>query len=113
MECAEVPLPIRRTEILSPGAFVILTTLARVPLHGYGIMRDVAERSAGRFSLSASTVYPRLRVLERSGYVNRIVATDPSSSRTSVYRITAAGRNALSRETERLDVLRSLSSEHY
>lgn len=104
-------MPVRQTEVLSPGAFVILTSLRLGPRHGYAIIRDVTERSGGRFRLSASTVYPRLHSLERSKLVRKVHATALGGGRRAVYQITMAGRQALAREAARLLLLRSLSAE--
>ena len=45
--------------IREPTLFV-LAALARVPLHGYAIIRSVAELSEGRVTLRAGTLYAAL-----------------------------------------------------
>jgi DNA-binding PadR family transcriptional regulator len=41
---------------LREPTFLILTALAARPQHGYGILRDVEEISAGRVALQAGTL---------------------------------------------------------
>ena len=48
--------------------FVILQLLADKPRHGYEIIKDLEERSGGRYSPSPGTVYPTLTLLEDMGY---------------------------------------------
>src|SRR5262245_23159033 len=48
--------------------FVILKLLAEKPRHGYEIIKELEERSGGRYTPSAGTVYPTLTLLEDMGY---------------------------------------------
>ena len=47
--------------------FLILTSLAAGPQHGYGIMTDVAQISEGRVRLRAGTLYAALDRLSLAG----------------------------------------------
>jgi DNA-binding PadR family transcriptional regulator len=85
---------------------VILQLLADKPRHGYEIIKELEERSGGRYSPSPGTVYPTLTLLEDMGYA---VAT-PEESGKKVYAITEAGRGYLADNRSTADeVLERLS----
>jgi DNA-binding PadR family transcriptional regulator len=52
----------------------ILALLQEQPMHGYQIMREVAERSQGAWEPSAGSVYPALQQLEDEGLVRASAA---------------------------------------
>ncbi len=82
--------------------FLILTSLAAGPQHGYGIMTDVAQISAGRVRLRAGTLYAALDRLstDRLLEVDREEIVETRLRR--YYRLTPAGRARLAAETARL-----------
>ena len=82
--------------------FLILTSLAAGPQHGYGIMTDVAQISEGRVRLRAGTLYAALDRLstDRLLEVDREEVVDTRLRR--YYRLTPAGRARLAAETARL-----------
>lgn len=65
----------------------LLSLLDEQPLHGYGIMQALGERTGGTYTPSAGTIYPRLAKLEEEGLV-----TKTKDGRQAVYAITDAGR---------------------
>jgi DNA-binding PadR family transcriptional regulator len=65
----------------------ILALLWERPLHGYQIMQEIAERTAGAWTPSPGSVYPTLQQLEDEG----LVAVEAVEGRR-VYRLTEAGR---------------------
>lgn len=83
-------------------AFQILTVLLDEPLHGYAIVRAVAELSANGTKLSVSTLYAALdRLIERG-----LVAADReevvNGRLRRYYRITDAGVGALSAQATQM-----------
>jgi DNA-binding PadR family transcriptional regulator len=82
--------------------FLILTSLAAGPQHGYGVMTDVTQISGGRVRLRAGTLYAALDRLstERLLEVDREEVVDTRLRR--YYRLTPAGRARLAAETARL-----------
>ena len=44
--------------------------LLEKPMHGYQIMKELADRSGDVYTPSAGTIYPVLQVLQQHGYVN-------------------------------------------
>ncbi len=76
---------------------LLLATLEDGPLHGYGIIEALQDRSGGVLDLPTGSVYPALRRLEQARYVSgrwSIVG----GRRRRTYQLTRAGRQALSRE---------------
>lgn len=92
---------------LKPNHFHILLSCARGPVHGYGIRREVEERTGGAILLSAATLYETLQRLEQRGL---IAETEPpeegaeeASSRWRFYRTTELGDEVLAAEVARLE----------
>lgn len=90
------------TRPLQEPTFLILTSLAARPQHGYGIMTDVAQISAGRVRLRAGTLYAALDRLrtDRLLEVDHEEIVDTRLRR--YYRLTPAGTARLAAETARL-----------
>jgi DNA-binding PadR family transcriptional regulator len=91
--------------------FLILTALAGPPLHGYGVMRKVAELSDGRVRLSAGTLYAAFDRLALDGLVivDREETVDGRVRR--YYTLTADGGAALREATEQLRRNAELATE--
>ena len=93
---------------LSPQQFHILLSLTDGHRHGYGIIRDIADRTQGTVRLGTGTLYTALARLEALALVEE---TDPRSrpadddERRRYYRLMPRGRAVLKAETERLDAL--------
>ncbi|HEY6745830.1 MAG TPA: PadR family transcriptional regulator [Mycobacteriales bacterium] len=87
---------------LQEPSFLILTALAAAPLHGYGIMAEVASISAGRVRLRAGTLYAALDRLRTDGLieVDREDVVDTRLRR--FYRLTPDGAARLAAEAELL-----------
>ncbi|WP_029151300.1 PadR family transcriptional regulator [Microbacterium indicum] len=75
----------------------LLSLLADKPLHGYGIIQALSERTGGTYTPSAGTIYPRLAKLEDEGLV-----TKTQDGRTTVYEITDAGRAEVERRADEI-----------
>ena len=71
--------------------FVILQLLEEKPRHGYDIIKELEERSGGRYTPSPGTVYPTLTMLEDMGFASATV----EEGGKKVYSITDAGRQHL------------------
>ena len=92
---------------LTPTVFHILVAIAEEPMHGYAIMQDVNERSAGRVGLGPGTLYGAIRRMVDSGLLDG--APSPSGQtedpRRRYYRITDFGGRAMLAEAERMEQL--------
>jgi DNA-binding PadR family transcriptional regulator len=89
---------------LSPAALHILLALASEDRHGYGIMREIARQSDGRYKLGPGTLYDNLQKLLDQGIVEerspRSAGDDP---RRRYYRLSRFGRGLLATEIARLE----------
>ncbi|GAA0238327.1 PadR family transcriptional regulator [Cryptosporangium japonicum] len=90
------------TTPLREPTFLILTALAREPLHGYGLITEVSDLSDGRITLRPGTLYGALDRLSDDGLVapDREEVVDGRLRR--YYRLTDEGLNVLGAETERM-----------
>lgn len=76
---------------------LVLATLSRAPLHGYGLVEELRDVSDGAFDLAEGTVYPALYRLEAAGLLSS-TWSHVSGRRRRVYRLTRRGRAELTRE---------------
>jgi len=92
---------------LKPSHFHILLSVSAAPMHGYGIRREVEERTGGRIVLAAGTLYETLQRLETRGLIEETDVPRESGAEASVrwrfYRVTPLGRRVLSAEVARLE----------
>jgi len=99
-------MPKQKLNPLPYAAFQILLALADEDLHGYGIMRQVEDQTAGRMRLGPGTLYSSIQALLEEKLIEEIEAT-PTQERRRYYRLTSAGRKLARSEAERLaDLLR-------
>jgi DNA-binding PadR family transcriptional regulator len=96
------PLPSDRP--MAPAVFHILIALADHPLHGYGIMLDIAERSEGKVKMSPGTLYGSIKQMLEEGLLEE---TDSRSDdeRRRYYKLTRDGREAARQEMARMSAL--------
>lgn len=103
-------MPKRKLDPLPAAAFQILLALAGADLHGYGIMRQVAEQTNGRMRLGPGTLYTSVRTLLEAQLIEEVDSDEDAKlggERRRYYRITPAGRKLARSEAERLaDLLR-------
>ncbi|GAA4262828.1 PadR family transcriptional regulator [Dactylosporangium darangshiense] len=86
---------------LKESAFLILSALAAEPTHGYGIMKDVEQQSAGAVRLRAGTLYAVLAELVEAGLIEVEREEIVQSRLRRYYRLTAAGARQLAAEADR------------
>jgi len=98
-------MPKRKLDPLPSAAFHILLALAGEDLHGYGIMRQVAEQTGGRMRLGPGTLYSSIQTLLEEKFIEEVdLREDPKlgHERRRYYRLTSAGRKLARSEAERL-----------
>ena len=89
-----------RSEVLKGHVdLLLLATLRRGPLHGYGLVEALRSTSAGTFDLAEGTVYPALYRLEAAGLLSSSW-TKANGRRRRVYELTNRGRGELARERD-------------
>jgi DNA-binding PadR family transcriptional regulator len=99
---------------MSPQVFQILLSLIERPLHGYAIIQDVAARTGGEISLTASTLYDALARLVDQAWIEESDAPADApdhDSRRRYYRLTKLGREAAVAEAGRLQRLLDAARE--
>jgi DNA-binding PadR family transcriptional regulator len=96
-------------EPLSEPVFLILTSLAEEPRHGYALMADIDALSNGRVRLRTGTLYGALSRLLEAGRIERF-ASDDTARDKRWYRLTPAGRALLAADVERLRQLTRAAS---
>jgi DNA-binding PadR family transcriptional regulator len=98
-------MPKRKLDPLPAAAFQILLSLADEDLHGYGIMRNVEEQTAGRMRLGPGTLYSSIQTLLEEKLIQELDQREDvqlGQERRRYYRLTAAGRKLARAEAERL-----------
>jgi DNA-binding PadR family transcriptional regulator len=93
---------------LKPNWFHVMLSLASDEQHGYGIMREVLERTNGKVRLWPATLYGTLERLLEGGLIaetKRRPPADEDDLRRRYYRLTALGRRVLAAESIRLEDL--------
>jgi transcriptional regulator len=78
---------------------LVLRTLANGPLHGYGIARWSEERSRESIRVEEGSLYPALYRMEKKGWLVADWGRSELGRRAKFYRLTAAGRRRLERDT--------------
>jgi DNA-binding PadR family transcriptional regulator len=102
---------VKRPELVpfSEPVFLILSSVAAGPRHGYAILQDVTMLSDGRVRLSTGTLYGALRRLLDDGWIRRFKEADPSRDRQA-YELTSTGRHALAAEVDRMKHLAKVAA---
>jgi len=86
----------------------MLFALGDQALHGYGIMKQVEERTAGRVSLLPSSLYATIKRMLLEGLIEEVPdqASEAAPGRPRrLYRMTDRGRELAAREAERMAAL--------
>lgn len=100
---------------LKPHWFHVLLSLSEGEQHGYGIMQEVLDRTAGKVRLWPATLYGTLKRLIEEDLIaesDERPAPDVDDARRRYYRLTKLGRNVLTAECRRLeDLVRVIRSK--
>jgi transcriptional regulator len=86
---------------LLPGTLdmLILKTVSRQVMHGYGIAEHIRQVSADMLKVEEGSLYPALQRLQLQGLIASEWGHSANNRKAKYYRLTAAGRRALG-ETE-------------
>jgi PadR family transcriptional regulator len=79
---------------------LILKTLVRGPMHGYGIVVHIQQVSEEALRVEEGSLYPALHRIEQAGWISSEWGVSDNNRRAKYYRLTAAGRKQLAREEE-------------
>jgi len=89
---------------------LVLKVLALGPQHGWGIAQRIEQISERDLRVQQGSLYPALTRLEENGWIAGEWGTSDNNRRAKFYRLTAAGRRQLERETA--DWLRLSAAVH-
>ncbi len=91
---------------LAPAFFHILIALGDGERHGYSIMQDVADRTAGRVRMSPGTLYGSIKRMLVDGVIEELTTgAAGADERRRYYRTTKFGRRVAAAEAARLSSL--------
>ena len=92
---------------LMPGTLdlLILKTLTRSPLHGYGIALSIKRLSDEVLTVEEGSLYPALQRLLLKGWVKAEWKMTGTNRRARYYTLTAAGRKQLGIELSEYEQL--------
>jgi len=82
---------------------MILTILAREPLHGYGISQKLKTLSRDNFQVNPGSLFPSLYRLEQDGKLKAEWQLSENNRNAKYYRLTPAGRRELEQHRRRWD----------
>jgi PadR family transcriptional regulator, regulatory protein PadR len=92
---------------LMPGTLemIVLKTLTRGPLHGYGIAQYIRQASDDVLQVEEGSLYPALQRLQLKGWVTSEWDMTENKRRARYYRLTPLGRKQLAAERASYDRL--------
>ena len=82
---------------------MILTILAREPLHGYGITQRLMALSGDNFQVNPGSLFPSLYRLEQDGKLKADWRPTENNRNAKYYRLTAAGKKQMEAHRKRYD----------
>jgi|SRR6185312_2722078 len=90
---------------LLPGTLdmLILKSLVRGPMHGYGIAQFLKQTSEEVLDVGEGSLYPALQRLLLNGWASAEWGSSDNNRRARYYKLTAAGRKRLAAETSAYD----------
>jgi transcriptional regulator len=90
----------RRQNEFLPGTLdlLILQTLSRGPMHGYGIAQLIRSRSEDVLQVGEGSLYPALQRLQVKGHVTAAWGQSETGRRARFYRLSRGGRRQLALE---------------
>ena len=91
--------PANKNELL-PGTLemLVLQTLTRGRMHGYGIAQKIQEMSEDVLQVEEGSLYPALQRMLMKGWVEAEWGISDNNRRARFYRLTPAGRKQLHAE---------------
>jgi len=96
--------PASKNELL-PGTLemLILQTLTRGAMHGYGIAQHIQEISDEVLQVEEGSLYPALQRLLVKGWVRAQWGTSDNNRRARYYTLTSSGKKQLGIEAENFE----------
>jgi PadR family transcriptional regulator, regulatory protein PadR len=90
-----------KTDILQGTlALLVLKTLARGRMHGYGITLHIQRVSSDVLRIEEGSLYPALHRMEQEGWISAEWGVSENNRRARYYQLTPAGRRQLAEEEQ-------------
>src|ERR1700731_864043 len=99
--------PMAKKNDLMPGTLdlLILTTLKRAPMHGYGIALAIKRLSDDVLTVEEGSLYPALQRLLLQGWVKAEWKMTETNRRARFYTLTAEGGKQLGFEVSQFELM--------
>ena len=92
-------MPSERTDLLQGTLeLLILKTLAREAMHGYGIVQRIQEAAEDLLKVEDGSLYPALYRMEERGWIKSEWGVSEHNRRAKFYKLTRAGQKQLEAE---------------
>ena len=93
-----------RTDLLQGTLeLLILKTLARESMHGYGIVQRIHETAEDLLKVEDGSLYPALYRMEERGWIKSEWGVSENNRRAKFYKLTKAGQKRLAAERANWD----------
>lgn len=79
---------------------LVLKTVARGPMHGYGITLHIQRVSNEVLRVEEGSLYPALHRMEQDGWIRADSRPSENNRRARYYQLTAKGRKRLAEEEQ-------------
>ncbi len=91
---------VQPTKLLQGSVDVlILKTLSKGPMHGYGVSTWIRQRTDGVLGIEDAALYQGLHRLEAKGWIEAEWGASENNRRAKYYQLTEKGRKQLRAET--------------
>ena len=88
-----------RTDLLQGTLeLLILNTLVREPMHGYGIVQRIQEAAEDLLKVEDGSLYPALFRMEERGLIKSEWGVSENNRRAKFYKLTRTGKRKLESE---------------
>jgi transcriptional regulator len=77
---------------------LVLRVVARGPMHGWGLMKELSRLTEDVFQVTPGALFPALQRIEENGWVSGEWGVSENNRRARFYTITKAGRRQLQKE---------------
>ena len=89
-----------RTDLLQGTLeLLVLKTLSREPMHGYGIAQRIHEAAEDLLRVEDGSLYPALYRMEERGWISSEWGSSENNRRAKFYKLTRAGRQQLAAQS--------------
>jgi len=89
-----------KEQLLGTLDLLVLKTLSRGSMHGYGIVQRIQQVSEEELRVEEGSLYPALHRMEQAGWISADWKDSETGRRAKYYRLSAAGRKRLAQEEE-------------